>query len=355
MAGEKDTQTIEEADAGALPQEFIDAVNARVEADRPVVETKTEQEAVVEDKAVEATPAVPDPVEDTPAADAKSGAGDAAPTISPELAELARQYGLSDEEVAEFTPAELKRATRLLDREAARMLQAQRPAAQQAPENPAEVVPVTAVADPPKAETPPEKPALTIDQQITALREKGWDEDILALHRLALENNEKLGKQVAYMDGYLRHRSQAEQQFQQQSQARAVQAHTGVMLQNIDGLKRVDLFGSPDKAPTDEQSNNLSAMREAIESLQVIQHRRGLNPAMTGELVNRAYEITFSKQLQFEAGKEKAKGVIKQSQTVMGQGRKATVPAKAIPVDQGNVAAHPRIQEFFAAIKAESA
>lgn len=353
MAGEKDDKT-----ESTLPPEYLEAVNRAAEREQvetpaePVVPATEADETTPVAEATEQTP-------DTSDADAKSGDEEAAPKISPELAEVARQYGLSDEDVAEFTPEELKRATKLLDREAARLLATQRAATVAQPQGqqpvPPEGAPAAQGQEPPKTETEPAAPAPTIEQQIQALREKGWDEDILALHRHALEQQAILAKQVAHMDGYLRHRSQAEMQEQQQMHQRAQQQHTGMMLQNIDGLKRPDLFGAADKAPTEEQTRNLAVMRESIEALQMVQHRRGLNPALTSELVGRAYEIAFSKQLQHEAARDKAKAVIKQSQSVMGQGRKASVPAKSIPVDPSDVASHPRIKEFFAAIKAESA
>ncbi len=359
MAGERDERT-----ESSLPPEFVEAVNRRAEEAKSdetlasVTDSQVNENTVTgtESVAVEATPATADPADGQPVADDQSGGGEAAPTISPELAEVARQYGLSDEDVAEFTPEELKRATKLLDREAARLLKAQGsvPAPQVAPAKPAEATPAAQVTEPP-AKVEPEVPAPTIEQQIQTLRDKGWDEDILALHKAALEKTAALEKQFAHVDGYLRHRSMAEQQMHQQSQARAQQARVGVLLQGIDSLKRSDLFGTSDKAPTDEQTRNLSAMRESIDVLQRLQFERGLNPTLTSDLVQRAYQMTFSKHLQHEAATNKAKAVIRQSQTVMGQGRKATVPAKSIPVDEGNVAAHPRIQEFFAAIKADKA
>lgn len=352
----------------SLPAEYLAAVEraAERERDEPVVATAANNEQVTEPtaEAVE-TPAVVaetpaeavDPVETQPVAEEKSGDGEATPTIPPELAEVARQYGLSDEDVADFSPDELKKAMRLLNREAVKLLQSQQAtqpvqAAAATPEKPAEGTATDQATNPP---VPPEAAAPTIEQQIQSLRDKGWDEDILALHRLSLEKAEKLEKHVMHMDGYLRQRSNAEMQNQQQAQQRAQQERTTQMLQGIDGLKRDDLFGSATKAPTEEQSRNLSAMRESIETLQVLQHRRGLNPALTSELVRDAYEITFRKQLQHEAAKSKATAVLKQSRSIMGQGRKATVPPKSIPVDESNVASHPRIKEFFAAIKAESA
>jgi len=361
MAGEKDKDT-----ESTLPPEFVEAVNRAAEREQvetpaaPVVTDTNTQEPestadVVETPKAE-TPATPDPEQEQPAADAKSGDGEAAPTISPELAEMARRYGLSDEDVAEFTPDELKRATKLLDREAAKLLKAQGPGPATArPTPPAEGTPEAKATEPPKTEPQPEATAPTIEQQIQALRDKGWDEDILALHKASLEKTAALEKQFAHVDGYLRQRSQAEMQMHQQHQQRAQQARVGVVLQGIDSLNRSDLFGTPDKAPTEEQTRNLTAMRESIDALQVLQHRRGLDPTLTSELVGRAYEIAFSKQLQHEAAKNKASAVIKQSKAVMGQGRKANVPAKSIPVDESDVASHPRIKEFFAAIKAESA
>ncbi len=364
MAGEKDDKT-----ESTLPPEFIEAVNRAAEREQvetpaePVMTATNEQEPesaadVVETPKAE-TPATPDPEKEQPAADAKSGDREAAPTISPELAEVARRYGLSDEDVAEFTPEELKRATKLLDREAAKLLNAQGPGPapmqQQAPAKPVEDGTPAASGEPPKTEVPPEATAPTIEQQIQDLRDKGWDEDILALHKASLEKTAALEKQFAHVDGYLRQRSQAEMQMHQQRQQLAQQARVGVVLQGIDSLNRSDMFGTPDKAPTDEQTRNLTAMRESIDALQVLQHRRGLDPTLTSELVGRAYEMAFSKQLQHEAAKNKANAVIKQSKTLMGQGRKANVPSKSIPVDPSDVASHPRIKEFFAAIKAESA
>lgn len=363
MAGEKDDKT-----ESTLPPEFVEAVNRA--ADREQVETPPEavipennkQESGSTDDAAE-TPksesaAATNPVKELPDADAKSGDGEAAPTISPELAEVARRYGLSDEDVAEFTPDELKRATKLLDREAAKLLKAQgqvpAPAAAR-PTPPAEGTPEETASNPPAKEQEPDAKSPTIEQQIQSLREKGWDEDILALHKDALEKTAALEKKFAHVDGYLRQRSQAEMQMQQQHIERAQQARVGVVLQGIDSLNRSDLFGTPDKAPSEEQTRNLAAMRESIDALQVLQHRRGLDPTLTSDLVRRAYEIAFSKQLQHETAKSKASAVIKQSRAVMGQGRKAAVPAKSIPVDQSDVANHPRIKEFFAAIKAESA
>ncbi len=372
MAGEKENPV-----ESSLPQEMIDAVNRAAERERGESERAAEaqqpepqgsepqkaddlQETQTGDveRAADATAAkVPDPEQDTALADVQSGDAEAAPTITPELAEVARQYGLRDEDVAEFQSVdELKRAMRLLDREAARLLTPQK-ALQSPPERPksAGVPPAGEGAKPP-ADKVPEKPVLTIDQQIQALREKGWDEDILALHKQTLEQNAALAQQVQYMDGYLRHRSQAEQQYREQAVARSRQAHLSSVLSGIDALNRQDLFGQSDKAPTDEQTRNLGVMREAVETLQALQHRRGLNPALTSELVQRAFEISFSKQLQHEAAKDKAKAVIQQSKTVMGQGRKPSVPAKSIPYDESQpLSEHPRIKEYFAKIHAETA
>ena len=362
MAGEKEEKE------SSLPPEFLAAVERAAERERPesddtvpaaqsdetpeAVETHKTESPVDEGQGKDPVPA------EQGVAEEKSGNEEAAPKISPELVEMARQYGLSEEDVAGMTTEQVAWATKLLDREAAKMLKAQTPAtATPTPEKPDEGKPEAQASNPPAKETP-EATVPSVEKQIQDLRDKGWDEDMLAVIKTALVKAEKadaLEQKLNHIDGYLRQRSEQEQQMVHQRRQQAEMAHTQTLLQGIDALGRPELFGSPDKPLEETQARNLAAMREHIEVLQRVQHQRGLNPALTPELVKRAYEIAFSKQLQHEQAKQKASAVIKQSRSVMGQGRRATVPAKSIPVDEGNVAAHPRIQEFFAKIAADRA
>jgi hypothetical protein len=230
----------------------------------------------------------------------------------PAVDALAREYGLSAEDVQGVTDA--AQLQTMLDKVLAgvgqRVLQSQAPPAAKAPVEQTNVAPVNA--------TTPQAPAATptaLDTVLAKMAEEGIDESVVAAVRTLAEHNKSLEQKLAD--------DQARRQ-QEESQRRLSQDENTLLtsLQTLD--EKGGLYGTS-VTRSEEQVGNLNKVAYATVCLQKAEEQRVGRPVpITPELVKRAHTVAFPPKKPTTTVAQ----VTPQAKQRMGVGSKANVSPK---------------------------
>jgi hypothetical protein len=359
----------------ALPKEFTDylADISREAADNSAATPEAQPEVAVETLETPEQPAgdevaaEPELVE----GDDNSAPEDVTPEVSAvatpspqssaneQIVEVAKAYGFSAEDAAEFeTMEDFNRALSLVNKVALRVgsrmtappprADAQVPAQQQAPQTQQQP---PAQAPAPVPEVPEKSPLDIINEGLQKITSSGdYDDNIVAILKATgdavkatAERNKALESGLQAVTGHLRQNHEMQRQAQI---ARDIEDFE----KSVEKLGHADLFGSGENR-TPEEIENLAKLYHSMNVVRTGLNAVGVRTKIDPQIVKQAFGAAFTGVIQKKAAVQKTSAIQNQSRQRMGTGQRASLPAKQVPYtgpeDGASLVKHPAIREIF--------
>lgn len=275
-----------------------------------------------------------------------------------QIAEVAKAYGFSAEDAAEFeTMEDFNRALSLVNKVALRIgsrmtappprADAQVPAQQQAPQT--QQPPAQATT--PAPEVPEKSPLDVINESLQKITSSGdYDDNIVAILKATgeavkatVERNKALESGLHAVTGHLRQSHEAQRQAQ-------IAKDIEDFEKSVETLGHADLFGSGENR-TPEEIENLAKLFHSMNVVRTGLNAVGVRTKIDPQIVKQAFGAAFTGVIQKQAAVKKTSAIQNQSRQRMGTGQRASLPAKQVPYtgpeDGASLVKHPAIREIF--------